>query len=34
VTYPWVSGQKSNAAPDVSVRVNFGFGSGGVARPP
>src|SRR5580700_1595892 len=30
VTCLWVSDQKSNDAPDVSVRVNFGFGSGGV----
>src|SRR5260370_35889773 len=34
VTYPSVFDLKSNGAPDVSVRVNPGFGRAGVTNPP
>jgi hypothetical protein len=34
VTYPSVFNRKSNASPDVVLRVNLGFARGGVTNPP
>src|ERR1700675_3127284 len=34
VTYPSVFNRESNVSPDVVLRVNLGFGKGGVTNPP